>query len=584
MGNTIYSESVTSSYSRKCYGERRNKNGNKDEESSNTEKKGGESSNNENKNGKSSNNQKKDESNCDSKKPRKKNEPKLRTSGKLSKSSINENVELFKTKNRVKRYKPSKCLLRNSIFCVNYKIDDTFFPLLMELKNEPQCKIVLVDDHGNIIKEILIKDIETIESSINTIDIFLRINKEYTEQQKFNLCSFILKDNDDKISFIHNIKMLYGLNVLEYGTVKYNKINTEEIEEKYVYDNNILNKENKNNFQNLLDDINNKLYKNTQQFEKNIERKKMDEIINTALKLGHVYNPIIILGDMQDGDIIKVKELNSMQTDNSKKKENISHDDFTLIEWFLSKKIGSNNNFREESIHCGNNFLLKSFMVGYFIKVKVSKNIYINNRKTFVTSISTKGPVTINDTTAKQILKYISNVNECIQIYLSSSDIYNIFFSYTEPKINIIGLFIFYPANIFIMRKGLRFAITLNEQSYSVDYLWNSFYLTKKDILFDKPSDFIPTYMDMADIHLYFITSTLNGDKVKSILRTNSSNERNIIYATVFFYKYQKRIESIDEFMRDSLAGSYNNLKKKFQNIFLDLKGDDIKQIDLANA
>ncbi|SBS87574.1 conserved Plasmodium protein, unknown function [Plasmodium ovale] len=513
------------------------------------------------------------------------NETKSTTNGKKLKNNVNRNnLELLKTKNRARRHKPSNCLLRNCIFSVNYKVNDTFFPLMLELKNEPQCKIVIVDERSNIIKEILIKDIEVIESSINTIDMFLRINDEYTSQKKFNLCNFILKDNDDKISFIHNIKMLYGLEVLEYGAVKYNKINTEEIEEKYVYDNNVLNTENKKNFQFLLDDINNSLYKNNELLENNIDKNKMSDIVKTTIELGDIHNPIIIMGDMQDGNVINVKELNSLEKNFSKNRGNIYYDDFTLIEWFLSKKIGSNTNFREESIHCGNNLLLKSFMIGYFIKVKVSKNIFIHNKKTFVTSLSVKGPVTINDNTAKQILNYLSNVNEAIQIYLSSSDIYNIFFSYTQPKINILGLFIFYPANIFIMRKGLRFAITLNEQSYSVDYLWDSFYLTKKDVLFDKPPNFIPTYMDTSDIHLYFITSNMHGKKIKSILRTNSSNERNIIYATVFFHKYQKKLASMGQFMRDSLAGSFGNLKKKFQDIFVELKGQDLRKIKLANA
>ncbi|CRG95670.1 conserved Plasmodium protein, unknown function [Plasmodium gallinaceum] len=512
---------------------------------------------------------------CSSEKSRERNDVKLKI------NTHENNLALLKTKNRAKRHNPSNALLRNGIFCVKYKVKNQFIPMLLELKNTPRCEIVVFDDYRNIIKKILIKDIELIENSINTIDIFLRINEEYTEQNKFNLCSFILKDNNDKVSFIYNIKMLYGIDVLEYGKVKYNKINTEEVEEKYIYEKNVLDKENENNLQSLLDDINNNLYNNMELFEKNIDEDKMGEIINTCLKLGEMHNPIIILGDMEDGSIIKVKELNSLST--SKKKKNMSHDDFTLIEWFLSKGIGSNKSFREDSIHCGNSLLLKSFMIGYYIKVKVCKNIFINNKKTFVTSVSIKGPVTINDNTAKHVLNYLSNANESIQIYLSSSDIYNIFFSSSEPDKNIIGLFIFYPAYIFIMRKGLRFAITLNEKSYSVDYVWNSFYLTKKDVLFDKAYDFIPSYIDMSDIHLYFITLNINGDKIKSIIRTNSSNERNEIYTTVFFYKYQKRIISMNEWVRDSLAGSYSKLKKRFENIFIELKGQDLKKIDLVN-
>ncbi|GAW83065.1 hypothetical protein, conserved [Plasmodium gonderi] len=497
-------------------------------------------------------------------------------------------LEFLKTKNRAKRCKPSKCLLRNCTFSVNYKINNTFFPLMLELKNEPQCKIVIVDEgKSTIMKQIFIKDIQAIESSINSINIFLKINAEYTAGNKFNLCSFILKDNDDKSSFIHNIKMLYGLDVLEYGAVKYNKINTQEIEEKYVYDNNILSKENKHNLQSLLDDINDNLCRNSDLFEKEIimEQKKLNALENTTLQLGQVHNPIIILGDMQDGDIIKVKELNALEQGSFKIKENLYHDDFTLIEWFLSKKMGSNRHFKEKSIHCGNHFQLKSYMIGYFIKVKVSKNMYVHGKKTFVTSISVKGPVTINDNTAKQVLKHLSNVNESIEVYLSSSDIYNIFFFLVKSRINkILGLFIFYPAHIFVMRKGLRFAITLNGESYSVDYLWDSFYLTKKDVLFDKSSDFVPTYMDTSDIHLYFITHSLNGEKIKSIIRTNSSDERDAIFATVFFCKYQKGPMPLDEFMRDSLSGSYNNIKKKFQNIFVQLKGDNLKKVQLLNV
>ncbi|CRH03986.1 conserved Plasmodium protein, unknown function [Plasmodium relictum] len=519
------------------------------------------------------------------KKGKKKNyssdEPRKKDDIKLEKNANENNLELLKTKNRAKRHNPSNAILRNCIFSVKYKVKNYFIPMMLELKNTPTCEIVVIDDYCNIIKKILIKDIELIENSINTIDIFLRINEEYTTQGKFNLCSFILNDNNDKASFIHNIKMLYGIDVLEYGKVKYNKINTQEVEEKYIYEKNILDKENENNLYCIIDDINNNLYNKEDLFEQNIDKDKMSETLNTCLKLGEIHNPIIILGDMEDGSIIKVKELNSLST--SKKKKNISHEDFTLIEWFLSNEIGSNKCFRESSIHCGNNLLLKSFMIGYYIKVKVCKNIYINNKKTFVTSISIKGPVTINDDTAKQVLKHLSNVNESIQIYLSSSDIYNIFFSSSEPDKYVIGLFIFYPAYIFIMRKGLRFAITLNEKSYSVDYVWNSFYLTKKDVLFDKSSNFIPSYIDMSDVHLYFITLNINGEKIKSIIRTNSPKERNEIYATVFFYKYQKKLLSMDEWIRDSLAGSYNKLKKRFENIFIELKGEEIKKIDLVN-
>ncbi|CAD2107244.1 conserved Plasmodium protein, unknown function [Plasmodium vinckei] len=494
------------------------------------------------------------------------------------KNYINKsNIELLKTKNRVKRYIPSKCLLRNCIYWVNHKINNKIYSLMLELKNEPQCKIVIISEKGNIIKDILIKDIEVIESSIDTIDIFLRVNEEYTNQKKFCLCSFTFKNNNDKALFIHNIKNMYGLDVLEYGTIKYNKINTQEIEEKYIYENNVLNMEDNNNSQAIFENM------NTELFEKNIDKNKINEIINTALELGEVHNPIIILGDMQDGDIIKVKELNSLDIDVGKKKKSLHSDGFTLIEWFLSRHIGSNNKFRKESIHNGNSLLLKSYMIGYFIKVKVSKNIYVDNKKTFVTSINVKGPVTINDNIAKQVLKHLTNVNEFIQIYLSSSDIYNIFFSYIDPKIHILGLFIFYPAYLFIMRTGLRFAITLNKKSYSVDFLWNSFYLTKKDILFDKSANFIPTYMDMSDIHLYFITKKSDGENIKSIIRTNSPDERDIIYATIFFCKYQKGFVSMDQLVRESLVGSFTHLKKKFQDIFINLKGVDIKKIELYN-
>ncbi|KJP89848.1 hypothetical protein AK88_00559 [Plasmodium fragile] len=497
-------------------------------------------------------------------------------------------LEFLKTKNRAKRYKPSKCLLRNCTFIVNYKINNTFFPLMLELKNEPQCKIVIVDGSRNtIVKEILIKDIQVIESSINTIDIFLKVNDEYTEDKKFILCSFELKNNEEKAAFIDNIRMLYGLDVVEYGTIKYNKINTEEIEEKYVYDNNILSKENKSNIQSLLDDINNNLYSNWDVYEEGLilEQKRLNQLENETLHLGKVHNPIIILGDMQDGDVIKVKELNSMQQGDVKKKENISYDDFTLIEWFLSKNVGSPTHFREHPIHCGSHFLIKSYMIGYFVQAKVSKNVYINGKKTFVTSVSVKGPVTMNDNTAKQVLKHLSNATESIEVYLAPSDIYNIFFSVMESRIKkLLGLFIFYPAHIFIMRKGLRFAITLNGESYSVDYLWDSFYLTKKDILFDKPQDFVPTYMDTSDIHLYFVTTSLDGERIKSVIRTNSNNDKDVIYATVFFCKYQKGLRSLDEFMRDSLAGSYKNFIKRFQNMFVQLKGENLQQIRLVSV
>ncbi|CAA9990455.1 conserved Plasmodium protein, unknown function [Plasmodium knowlesi strain H] len=497
-------------------------------------------------------------------------------------------LEFLKTKNRAKRYKPSKCLLRNCTFSVNYKINNTFIPLLLELKNEPQCKIVIVGERRNtIIKEILIKDIQVIESSINTIDIFLKVNDEYTEDNKFTLCTFELKNNEEKAAFIHNIKMLYGLDVVEYGTIKYNKINTEEIEEKYIYDNNILSNENKSNIQSLLDDINNNLYRNRDLSEEGLilDRKKLKQLEKETLHLGEVHNPIIILGDMEDGDVIKVRELNSMQKGDLKKKENLSYDDFTLIEWFLSKNIGSHTDFREHPIHCGSHFLIKSYMIGYFVKVKVSKNVYMNGKKTFVTSVSVKGPITMNDKTAKEVLRHLSNVSESIEVYLAPSDIYNIFFSTMQPRVKkLLGLFIFYPAHIFIMRKGLRFAITLNGESYSVDYLWDSFYLTKKDILFDKPEHFVPTYMDTSDIHLYFITTSLHGEKIKSVIRTNSSDEKDVIYATVFFCKYQKGLQSLDEFMRDALAGLYSNFKKKFQNMFVQLKGENLQQIRLVSV
>ncbi|EUD65976.1 hypothetical protein C922_03703 [Plasmodium inui San Antonio 1] len=521
---------------------------------------------------------------------RKKHASGCTTNGKARKYRENNksDLEFWKTKNRAKRYKPSKCLLRNCTFSVNYKINNTFFPLILELRNEPQCKIVIVGERRNtIVKEILIKDIQAIESSIDTIDIFLKVNDDYTEENKLTLCSFVVKNNEEKAAFIHNIKMLYGLDVVEYGTLKYNKINTEEIEEKYVYDNNILSKENKTNIQSLLDDINNNLYRNRELFEEDLilDQKKLNQLEKETLHLGQVHNPIIILGDMQDGDVIKVKELNSMQQRDVKKKENLSYDDFTLIEWFLSKKVGSHTNFREHSIHCGSHFLIKSYMIGYFVKAKVSKNVYINGKKTFVTSYSVKGPVTINDNTAKQVLKHLSNVSESIEVYLAPSDIYNIFFSIMEPRIKkLLGLFIFYPAHIFIMRKGLRFAITLNGESYSVDYLWDAFYLTKKDILFDKPADFVPTYMDTSDIHLYFVTASLHGERIKSVIRANSCDDKDVIYATFFFCKYRKGLQSLDEFMRDALAGSYNSLKKKFQNMFVQLKGENLQQIRLLNV
>ncbi|VWU50746.1 conserved protein, unknown function [Hepatocystis sp. ex Piliocolobus tephrosceles] len=450
------------------------------------------------------------------------NSEKIKNLSKKGTNNTNKTyLELLKTKKRVKRYNPSKAILRNVIFLVQYKINDTFYPLLLELRNDPQCKIIIFDEYNNIIKEIKIYDIQAIECLFNTIDIFLKINNKNVNENQFNLCSFLLKNVEDKNCFIHNVKMFYGLNVLEYDTVKYNKINTQQIEEKYIFNNknNKLNNGYKNQLQLLLEEIQNSFPNKNEEniYEQNINKNKIHQLICNTTELGNIHNPIIILGDMEDGCVIKVKEINKLteyefsysnKFQHKSKEKNIFCDDhFTLIEWFLSKQIGCNNKFRKEAIYVGHTLLLKTFMIGYFIKVKVSKNIYINDKKTFVTSISVKGPVTINNKTAKQIIIYLSNVNEFIQIYLSPSDIYNIFFSYNQNKTDVLGLLIFYPAHVFIMRKGLRFAITLNDISYSADYYWDSFYLTKKDILFDKPLGFIPTYIDMSDLHLYFVTS-----------------------------------------------------------------------------
>ncbi|SPJ12548.1 conserved Plasmodium protein, unknown function [Plasmodium sp. DRC-Itaito] len=526
------------------------------------------------------------------------NNEKIYSGMKLIYDMNKNNLHFFLSKKkRVKRFNPSACLLRNCIYYVNCKINDKYFPILLELKNNPKCAIYLIDESCNIIKEILIKDIRTIESSINSIDIFLKINPEYSIQKKFNLIRFILKDNNDKMSFIDNIKMMYGIDILEYGTVKYNKISTQEYEEIYVYEKNLLNKENNQNLKHIMDNVTyNEYYNISDIITENVDThgKKMNQIINHVIQLGNKYNPIIILGDMEEGNIIRVKEINALtdRTTNrypSKEKQRSfqqnynTYDDFTLVEWYLSTKIGSNKKFRKEPIYCSNKLLLKSFMIGHFIKVKLSKNTFIKNKKTFVTSISIKGPVTINDNTAKQILYYLSNVNHSIQIFLSSDDIYNIFFSSIQPKTNVLGLFIFYPCILFLMRSGIRFAITLNGKSYSVDYLWNSFYMTKKDILFDKSPDFVPSYEDMKDIHLYFITSSTNGENLKSIIRTNSTDEKNYIYSTVFFYKHQKKIRSLNEFLRDSLSGSYNNIKKRFSNIFMEINANDLNKIESMN-
>lgn len=503
------------------------------------------------------------------------------------------NEELLKSKKRVQRYKPSNAILRNCIYRAQCKFNNKLIPILLELKNTPKCKIVVLNEMEDILRVIYVSDIKLIESSFISVDLFLKIDDEHTRRNQFNLISFFLNNENEKSSFIYNIKMMFGIDVLEYGKVHYDRAISPEKKPGPLLDGIQVDKMTESNVRLFLDDIhkqelfttlplqitkekyNGQRNEDLQTWEHNIDKAKINKSIQTSLQLGGQYNPIVIIGEMEEGSVIEVREINALHKKNRKKMIN----EFAIVEWFISRKIGDQENFYKKPIHCDFSFLLKPFMIGHYIQAKLSKMIFIDDKKRLVSSINTRGPITINNASAKKILYHISNVTHYIKIYLSTEDIKNIFFSATDSRKQVVGLFIFYPAYLFIMRNGLRFAITLNEQNYTADFLWNSFYLSKKDVLFDKPQKFVPTYFDTRDIHLFFLSRDANGNIVRSVIRTNSFEERDIIYLTVFFYKYQKMPLHFDNWIKDSLSGFYDNFKKRFAMICNKMKPEDMKKI-----
>ncbi|ETW40310.1 hypothetical protein PFNF135_05352 [Plasmodium falciparum NF135/5.C10] len=55
-------------------------------------------------------------------------------------------------------------------------------------------------------------------------------------------------------------------------------------------------------------------------------------------------------------------------------------------------------------------------------------------------------------------------------------------------------------------------------------------------------------------------------------------------HINIYKKKKKKLIKkSLNEFLRDSLSGSYNNLKKRFSNIFMEINANDLSKIESMN-
>ncbi|BAM42070.1 conserved hypothetical protein [Theileria orientalis strain Shintoku] len=259
------------------------------------------------------------------------------------------------------------------------------------LHNKPYKNIVLFDDNFRQIRKIDVSQVSSFQSrcvqSDSTVNVLNRKQSIVTKQHLIEI--YFASTNKHPLTFTtvsyadcqllsEEIEKVFGVRVYNYGTLNTafknalrNVGEAEQVTEDY------------DRFQRNLDSY--QFHRNAYELKSLYDFAQLDYNEHTE-PLAEISSnfPVVIEGNLEDGSFVSYRDIltrNNLNTSVYK------------VEWYLSKSVGSSEEYFETASETADTFYISEYMIGHFVMVKVYRALKFNENRTFVFSTAQKGPI-----------------------------------------------------------------------------------------------------------------------------------------------------------------------------------------------
>ncbi|KAL8275451.1 hypothetical protein Esti_000663 [Eimeria stiedai] len=477
----------------------------------------------------------------------------------------------------VKRFTPSRAKLRNRNFRVFFFIEGRRQEFLLKLLNDPTCRILLCDRAGRDLKEILTSHIKYMQRHEVNCEVYVR-----TESGETASLAFEFESSQEAELFGEFVKTLFGIQVHFFGAKKIAKARPLEFRDHSQasdfsdggFDSDELQTtalaaRRKQKARALEARTDCPLHGN-RACRCAIERPNLDflrkakqesdtsadEQEEAEINARHAARfPVAIDGPCEPGREVRLKDLAART--NSRMAARV-------VEWFVASQQGKDPTFPNDCEGVGYGFRLEQRHVGRYIQVRASRRLESTDRSPFVYSLSIKGPVTVDDATARAMLVMFGKTEVHFEVTTKAPDLQRLFgpspgaINNGQP---------FFDMTLTITRQSLQITACLPsvEAPLVLQMAYSAFFvsLVPQEELDEREEDLrlrihFPSYNRRKNVF----------EVVVAELCMPSEEARRHVYHVICFYRLQGRKGSFDRWARDLERSDFAFLKNKYSRMW----------------
>lgn len=458
----------------------------------------------------------------------------------------------------VKRTTPAQTKLRTRSFRVLVDISGRRSEFLLKCMNDPLA-FVLCDRTGRELRSLPAgylrhierkKDVVTCRFSTGTDK---RSSLGKTEQQRLEeedtiLISFTFFDSSDTQGFVDTVRLLYGISVTEYGVTKTRRDDKGPTTSKSKARPPCA--------------IHGAVpcYCGTVQKEQRGQHKEVSADTSAVLSKEL---PVTIVGKLETGVIIKWTDVSVLAKAHPPK----------AVEWRVSYIPGREPEFsvaqedQEDETSQWNavyddTLLLTSDMTGKYVQVKVTRRVKdVSKRLPVVYSVAMKGPITINDKEARDVLQIVTDPNYSTQVEVDPDALLWFFPDCAQRIEELAQQQPFLSVTFGVTREGISISVPTIGEEFPVILPWNTFYVTRL-------SAASSTLGNEEDLYLQIHVKKSSKRQLIFRFATPSERDRNALYNAIYFFKLQKNFKNFDRWAVDLAQGNFAIFKQRYAKLW----------------
>eukprot|EP00922_Rhytidocystis_sp_ex-Travisia-forbesii_P035917 GHVS01053308.1.p1 GENE.GHVS01053308.1~~GHVS01053308.1.p1 ORF type:complete len:554 (+),score=99.14 GHVS01053308.1:17-1678(+) len=422
---------------------------------------------------------------------------------------------------RVQRFAPTSSRVRSRDFVVLFELQGTRREFVLRLLNYPNCAVVVcAKAGGEELRRIPANKVEYFEREDLQVEAVFVVKKKKGEGDDRASLRFRFEDKRECDSFCDSVRRLYGITVKTFGFREDKQEGGGEDE--------------------ATTDMACPIHGDIP-CRCVIEKRRADDYDSEDAGAEDAeYSeqfPISIEGKCEIGADLRYKDLSVVGRRLPGR----------IVQWFVARQPGKDPTFAVTPTKTSPVFQPSDSAAGRFVKVRVARRMESGpDVGEYLYSEGVKGPITVDDLMAKQLLEVIGQAAVPVDISCEPTAAMILL---AQPKQKFLFKEDRIQGQLWILRQGIVFrvaGIELIERSYA----WENFYVTRHQ---DEEVDVVVFHLPDVGDHEY-----------KCKVSCPNEGQRNLLYHIIIFYKLSSSFGDFQRWMHDLDVGNYTTLKYRY--------------------